>query len=97
MILKAVKKPIKVECVIWTGKNFEEIREFCGKQDPTLEEVGIESDYVAKIEGYVPHLFLYNSDGSFHMAREGDYIIKSVNGECHPCKKDLFEEIYDII
>lgn len=25
----------------------------------------------------------------------GDYIIKGVNGECYPCKPDIFEKTYD--
>ena len=28
-------------------------------------------------------------------ARIGDYIIKGVNGECYPCKPDIFEKTYE--
>lgn len=30
-----------------------------------------------------------------HYAKEGDYIIKGVNGEFYPCKPDIFEKTYD--
>ena len=31
------------------------------------------------------------------IARDGDYIIKGVNGEIYPCKADIFEKTYEII
>ncbi|MCY6957860.1 hypothetical protein [Clostridium brassicae] len=30
-------------------------------------------------------------------AKEGDYIIKGVNGELYPCKPDIFEKTYEKI
>ncbi len=30
-----------------------------------------------------------------HYAKEGDYIIKGVNGEFYPCKPDIFEKTYE--
>lgn len=32
-----------------------------------------------------------------HISIVGDYIIKGVRGECYSCKKDIFEETYDIL
>jgi hypothetical protein len=29
------------------------------------------------------------------LARQGDYIIKGVNGEFYPCKPDIFEKTYE--
>jgi hypothetical protein len=29
------------------------------------------------------------------LARQGDYIIKGVNGEIYPCKPDIFEKTYE--
>jgi len=28
-------------------------------------------------------------------ASSGDYIIRGVEGECHPCKPDIFEKTYE--
>jgi hypothetical protein len=30
-------------------------------------------------------------------AKDGDYIIKGVNGEFYPCKPDIFKKTYDIL
>lgn len=30
------------------------------------------------------------------IGRGGDYIIKGVNGELHPCKPDIFEKTYEL-
>ena len=32
-----------------------------------------------------------------HVATEGDYIIKGVEGEFYPCKPDIFKKTYDIL
>lgn len=29
------------------------------------------------------------------LARQGDYIVRGVRGECYPVKPDIFEEIYE--
>lgn len=31
------------------------------------------------------------------VAREGDYIIRGVNGEIYPCKSDIFEATYELV
>ncbi len=30
-----------------------------------------------------------------HIASAGDFIIRGVDGECYPCKPDIFIETYD--
>jgi len=32
-----------------------------------------------------------------HRASPGDYIIQGVKGEVYPCRKDIFEETYDVL
>ena len=39
-------------------------------------------------------LFIKTLEGDIHVS-VGDYIIKGVQGELYPCKKDLFEETYE--
>lgn len=94
-IVKAIKKPVLIEAVLWTGtlESFNEIRKF---MDPSLEDVI--PDYWVE---YGPHA-LYNGgyvictlEGRM-VASTGDYVIKGVNGEFYPCKPDIFEKTYDI-
>ena len=30
-----------------------------------------------------------------HIASPGDFIVRGVDGECYPCKPDIFKETYD--
>jgi len=32
-----------------------------------------------------------------HQGREGDYLIRGIKGELYICKKDIFEESYDLL
>lgn len=92
MILKATKKPVTIECVKWDGKNCEEIESFC-------KDCTILLDTHAYDAGVAPprwSLTIHTLEGN-HLALEGDYIIKGVNGEFYPCKPDIFEKTYDIV
>lgn len=73
------KKPVVIEAVQWTGKNFDDIYEFtegknCHMYNKSLVIMTLEGQMTANI---------------------GDYIIKGVQGEFYPCKPDIFEEIYE--
>lgn len=39
-------------------------------------------------------LFIETLEGEMK-ASSGDYIIRGVNGECYPCKPDIFEKTYE--
>ena len=39
-------------------------------------------------------LFIKSLECNIHVS-VGDYIIKGVNGELYPCKKDIFEKTYE--
>lgn len=52
---------------------------------------------VAEILIYQPEvasLYIYTLEGKME-AKNGDYIIKGVNGEFYPCKPDIFEKTYE--
>lgn len=34
-------------------------------------------------------------EGTYH-GKAGDYLLKGVEGECYPIKKEIFEKMYDI-
>lgn len=76
------KKPIVIEAVQWTGKNFEEVLLFC----PVLLDLGSTDTEWPLI---IPTL-----EGD-HTARIGDFIIKGIQGEFYPCKPDIFKATYE--
>lgn len=95
MKIKAIKKPIEIEAIQWNGRNLDEIKEFVGKN------LIISKEYVSSILNpfsYEPRIYIEikTLEGNM-LVREGDYIIKGVQGEFYPCKQDIFEKTYDII
>ena len=80
MIKRYRKKPVVVEAIQWTGDNKVEIQQF---MNCYLDENTI-----------LRHLTIPTLEGK-HIASEGDYIIKGVNGEFYPCKPDIFKLTYE--
>ena len=79
------KKPVVIEAIQFTGKNFFEIHKFTN---------GNAHDYYTQPEGYTTCII--NTLEGIHIATEGDYIIKGVQGEFYPCKPDIFAETYEV-
>ncbi len=81
--MKYRKKPVVIEAIQFTRKNWEEVRKFTdGKAKNMTTERCINGKsyfYIDTLEGKM-------------QAAEGDYIIKGVNGEFYPCKPDIFEK-----
>lgn len=86
--MKYRKKPVEIEAVQFTRKNWEEIRHFTGgkAKDMTTERCinGKSYCYIDTLEGKMK-------------ATEGDFIIKGVNGEFYPCKPNIFEKTYEAV
>lgn len=82
MIKKYVKKPIPIEAVQWTGKNFDEIDAFTGNN--VFIEDGILK--CRTLEGIMSAKNKY-----------GDYLIKGPVNEFYICEKNVFEMTYDEI
>lgn len=83
--MKYRKKPVVIEAIQWNGKNYAEIREFCGTHPQGHGHCWYSVDdkeYVSTLEGEM-------------RASIGDYIIKGVNGEFYPRKPDIFEKTYE--
>ena len=78
--MKFRKKPVVIEAVRWTGKNWEEIK----AMDPEHRRLGLERQhlYVSTLEGILT-------------ACIGDWIIKGVRGELYPCKPEIFAATYE--
>lgn len=83
--MKATKKPIEIEYFPAEMEYRYEILKWSTPERPiTFEQdatVG-RKIYISTLEGVMT-------------ANEGDIIIKGVNGEVYPCKKDIFEKTYE--
>lgn len=77
--MKYRKKPVVIDAVQWTGKNFNEILGFVDKQ---LSANGLNEIFIETLEGSMK-------------ASSGDFIIKGLKGEFYPCKPDIFEASYE--
>lgn len=76
------KKPAVIEAIEWTGKNFFEIQDFVGRDDCFINICS--SLEISTLEGDLT-------------AKEGDMVIRGVQGEFYPCKPDIFKETYERI
>ena len=76
------KKPVVIEAVQWTGRNWETITKFITAKHE-LFEAGRIID-ITTLEGKMS-------------ATPGDWIIKGVKGEFYPCKPDIFEQTYEVV
>lgn len=89
VMAKYCKKPVVIEAVQWKGDNFNEIKQMLKNTDenrvimPHSNEDG-DSLLIVTLEGEM-------------RANKGDYIIKGVKGEIYPCRKDIFEETYELV
>ena len=81
-VLLVRKKPVEVTAKLWDNKE-STYEELCLWMTPVPIWCG---DYL-KIE---------TLEGDM-LAKNGDYIIKGVNGEFYPCKPDIFSKTYDIV
>jgi hypothetical protein len=86
------KKPIVIEAVKWTGKNFDEVMNF--RNEFLGNKVNYENteEWCLKT-GKMP---IPTLEGML-TAGDGDYIIKGIKGEFYPCKADIFEKTYTLV
>lgn len=82
MIKKYIKRPIAVEAVQWKGSpviDTQEERKFLLDK----AQFGIDGEEVV--------LIVHTLEGDMR-ARPGDYIVRGVDGEFYPVKKEIFEK-----
>lgn len=90
---KFVKKPVVINAIefIYSQQGVDNMREFC---EGNLGDVTKERRPDAKAQAVISTL----KDGSglrvTHIATEGDWIIKSTQGELYACKPDIFNATY---
>jgi hypothetical protein len=92
--MKYRKKPVEIEALQfeYSETGIEKLKEFCGS---ALGETFKNRHPNAKGEAEIGTL----EDGVHltvkHIATEGDFIIKGVQGEFYPCKPDIFWQTYE--
>lgn len=84
-IMKAVKRPIPVEVIQITDDNCSDVIEYINNKT--------NEDTIYYKNG---NIYINTLEGA-HMCHMEDYIIRGVNGEYYPCKKEIFEKTYDIV
>lgn len=77
------KKPVVIDAIQYDGFNASEIAGFVGEGCRISREMDAP-------------LFIDTLEGTME-AQRGDYIIKGIKGEFHPCKPDIFEATYEAV
>lgn len=92
--MKFRKKPVVIEAVKfeYTTEGIAKVKEFCGN---TIGNISKNRHPGALAEAELGTL----EDGVHltvkHIATEGDWIIRGVQGEFYACKSDIFHATYD--
>ena len=92
--MKFKKKPVIIDAVqfVYSDEGIAALKEFCGD---SLGNIRKERHLSAKGEAEIGTL----EDGVHltvqHIATEGDWIIRGVQGEFYACKPDIFEATYE--
>ena len=97
--MKYRKKPVVIEAVQLTWKNWCVVCEFLGdiisEKNPARNATGY-SDACGEIGPEYIELTIPTLEGD-HIAKHGDFIIRGVKGEFYPCKPDIFAATYEAI
>ena len=80
-----IKLPVTISAIQWTGSNLYACKEFLGESFG-----GYKSD---RCPNGKHELTVLTLEGK-HIASKNDYLIKGVEGECYPCKPNIFIKTY---
>jgi len=89
------KKPVVIEAIefVYSTEGIEQLHEFCG--DAVLITVTKARHPDAKGEAHIRTLEDGREAQVQHIATEGDWIIKGVQGEFYACKPSIFKATYE--
>ena len=88
MIAAYRKKPIQIEAIQWDGTNFDELKNwgapvhFREHWENVLVVGTLEDGPQCQVQ---------------HIATEGDFIVRGIQGEFYPCKPDIFYATYEAL
>lgn len=91
------KKPVVIEAIQLDWRTWNEICDFVSKEAFGGGVFLDDTTFTELPEGQVSNTMglRINTLEGVVLARQGDYIIKGVNGEFYPCKPDIFEKTYE--
>lgn len=93
-------KPVDIEAVRFTGKNFKEIQDFVGVREvePGWEICNFcpAGTYVAWDDKDIVAEVYDKLHSSWVGVKAGQYIIKGSKGEFYPCDPEVFENKYEL-
>jgi hypothetical protein len=91
--MKFRKKPVIIEAVqfFYTDESVAQLEEFCGESLGNIRKEHNNDPAEAEIRTLEDGIGLTVK----HIATEGDWIIKGVQGEFYACKPDIFEQTYE--
>jgi hypothetical protein len=92
--MKFKKKPVIIEAVVfeYTESGIAALKEFCG---PALGQIVKNRHPSAKAEAEILTLEDGQELKAAHVATEGDFVIRGVQGEFYACKPDIFWQTYE--
>lgn len=83
------KKPVEIEAIQWTGKNFPELEGFAGEHFQLVHPMDRGEDPgITAVVFDVLH-------STWVGVKTGDWIIRGVQGEFYPCDATVFLATYD--
>ena len=84
--MKATKKQITIDYLTLSVRDREELLSWSTKKNPII--------VVSDDGGNTIYVEIRTLEGTMK-ASDDDVIIKGINGEVYPCKKDIFDKTYD--
>lgn len=91
------KKPVIVEAVQWTGKNFDEVARFVG-DDFGHKKAYEDAQEIAESYGKYPLTLYENGQRTyFEQVHISDYIVKKADGSLYTSAPEHFEEEYELM
>ena len=94
MIIKATKKPVTVEVCFFDKVCVEKLRELERFLGLPGYDVSPEKE-LKKINKYAKEGMPIETLEGTMLLSFGDVLIKGINGEFYPCKRDIFDKTYD--
>ncbi len=85
-----IKKPVKVQAILWEGGEYECLNEFCGKnwaRADAVDEFGPDDK---------ENVVVWNTmEKQYLNLPVGFWLIRGVRGEFYPCEPNIFKETYE--
>ena len=80
------KIPVVIEAIQWNGRTLKDAMDFEKLHQLPKWSIGGMNGKTG--------LIIHTLEGD-HLAEQGDWIIKGIQGEFYPCKPDIFDKTYE--